>query len=250
MRLRPRPVGRGRAARAVGEEEADGDASPPHEGRDDPHRDEVEARVAQRLHRHLLAVEAEPAAEGAVPEVEDLVDVGEVLPGRRPAVRAREAEGDAAEVQAMGVGAEPLDLGRPPVARDVRVADRAPVRVELREAEALDREAPRVGGGVPAPLGEGAERNRLVVGLGKGLEAGRVGGERELAVPDRERRTGVEGLQGGVVAADERVSIDPLRRTRGRRPGEDDSVGEHGQHQGRRKEEPHERHLALIIVRI
>ena len=215
VRLRPRPVRRGRTARAVGEAQADRDAPPPDEGRDDPYRDEVQARVAERLHRHLLPVEAEAAAERAVPQVEHLLDVGEVVAGRLAPVGVREAEADAAEVQPVRVGPQPLDLRRPSVARDVRVADLPPVRVELREAEPLDRPAGRVRGGVPAPLRERAERDRLVVGLGEGLEAGRVGGECELAVPDRQGRLRVEGPQDRAVAIDEGPPVDRGRRRRG-----------------------------------
>ena len=74
----------------------------------------------------LLPVEAEAAAERAVPQVEHLLDVGEVVAGRLAPVGVREAEADAAEVQPVRVGPQPLDLRRPSVARDVRVADRRP----------------------------------------------------------------------------------------------------------------------------
>ena len=208
VRLRPGPVRCGRVARAVGEANADRDAPPPDERRDDPHRDEVQARVAERLHRHLFSLEPEAAAERAVPEIEDLLDAGDVRGRRGSAVLEGQPEADAAEVQAMGVLPQPLDLGRPAVARDVRVAGGVPVPLERREAEPVDRPAGRVGGGVPAPLRQGAEGDRLVVGLGEGLEAGRVGGEGDLAVPDRQGRPGVEGPDDRAVAIDEGVPID------------------------------------------
>ena len=230
VRVRPGPVRGGGRSRAVGEAEADGDPPEPHEPRDDANRDEVEGRVAQSLHRDRLAFDPEAAAQDAVPQVEGLLDVGEIVARRRPAVPEGEAEADAAEVQPVRVGAEPLDLGRPPVAGNVGVADRATVRVELREPEALDREALRVGGGVPAPLRERAERDRLVVGLGERLEARSVGGEGELAVPDRQGRLRVEGPQHGLVAIHQGVPVD--REGRGGGPGAGEGGGE-GQGQAR-----------------
>jgi hypothetical protein len=143
--------------------------------------------MTQRLDLHGLAVEPEAAPQDAVPEVEDLLHVPQVLACRLATVGARQPKADAPQVEAVGVRAQPLDLGRPAVARDVRVAHLSPARLELREAETLDRPAARVGRRVPAPLRERAEGDRVVVGLGEGLEPGRVGGEGQLPVADGKR---------------------------------------------------------------
>jgi hypothetical protein len=93
--------------------------------------------VAQRLHLDRLALQPEAAPEDSIPEIERLLDVGQVLGPRLPAVGADQAEADAAEVEPVGIGPQPIDLRRPAVARDVRVADLSPARVVLGEAEAL-----------------------------------------------------------------------------------------------------------------
>ena len=209
--LGPRPVGRRGVPRAVGEAEAEGQPSSADQGGDGPHRDEIEVRMAERLDLDGLALQPEAAPEDAVPEVEGLLDVRHVLARRLPAVGEGQPEADAAEVEAVGVGAEPLDLGRPAIARDVRVPHLSPVRGEFREVEALDRPALRVGRRVPAPLRERAEGDRVVVGLGERLEPGRVGGEGELPVADGQRRLDVEGAQGRVVASHQGAAVDHAR---------------------------------------
>jgi hypothetical protein len=76
--------------------------------------------------------------------VSSKTDVGEILDAGRSAVGESEPKADAPEVEPVRVPAQPLDLGCPPVAGDVRVADTpAAAGFELREQEAVD--VPAVG---------------------------------------------------------------------------------------------------------
>ena len=202
------PVGRGRVASPVREAQPDRDLPAPDERRDDAHRDRVQPRMAQGLDVHLLTVQAEAAAEHAPPQVEDLLDVLDVVTRRLAPVPQPQPEADASQVESVRVLAQPLDLGCALVAGDVGVPDLVAARVELGEAKAVDRIALGVGRGVPAPLRERAERDRLVVGFSERLQAGRVGSEGELAVADRERRARVEAAQHRIVAGDERLPVD------------------------------------------
>ena len=116
---------------AVGEAQPDRDLPARDERRDDAHGDASRRGWHERLDLDRLAVEPEAAAQRRRPT------------GRAPArrrvrssrVAARpsaqpQPEADAAQVQPVRVPAQPLDLGRAPVAGDVRVADLAAVRVE------------------------------------------------------------------------------------------------------------------------
>ena len=171
----------------------------PSERRPDAHADTVHRRVTHGFHVHRLAIEPEVADDDAVPEVERLADLGEVGGRGRRAVRARQPEADSPEVQAVRVGAEPVDLGRA-VAGNIRVADHAAVAGELLEGEPVDVPAVGIRRGVPAPLGLRAERDGLLVQRRERLQAGCVDGERELAVADREGRFRVDRRQRHVVA--------------------------------------------------
>ena len=61
-------------------------------------------------------------------------------------------------------------------------------------------------------MGKRAERNRLVEGLGKRLQAGHVGRERKLAIADGERRFGIELLDDRIVPRDQGPAVDRLAR--------------------------------------
>ena len=228
VRLRPRPVRRRLLAAAVGKAQPDPDLSASDERRDDAHSDRVAGGMAEGLDHDLLAVQPEARQQRPVPELETLLDLLHVLRGRLAPVLQSEAEADPPEVQPVRVAPQPLDLGRALVARHVGVGDLAAVRLERREAEAVDRVAVRVGVRVPRPLRQRAERDAFVVRLGEGLETGCVDGEGELAVADRERRAGVEAAQHGRVAAHERAAVDRLLRGRSyaEARGDDDRQGE------------------------
>ena len=149
-------------------------------------------RMADGFDFDRLAFEAKVAHQDAFPESQRLANFRQIFGLGAGAVGLGEAETEPAEVEAVRIGPQPGDFGRAAVARDVGVADLAAVGVELAEVELFDRPAVRIGSRVPAPMGERAERDRLVVRFGKGLQAGHVGRKRELAVADREGRFRIE----------------------------------------------------------
>lgn len=79
----------------------------------------------------------------------------------------------------------------------------------------------------------GRDAVALVVRV-EALQAGDVGGEAESDVAERERRPGIEGAEGGVVARDEDAAVDGGRRWSGRGGvGERDARGrEHAEQRG------------------
>ena len=92
--------------------------------------------------------------------------------------------------------------------RNIGIADFAPVAVEFGEMEFVYGPTVGVGNGVPGPLRKGTERSGFFEGFGKGLQAGAIGGEGELAVADGEWILGIELVEDGVVAGDEGMAID------------------------------------------
>ena len=105
------PVGGFDVAGAVGEMDFDGEPALGGEGGDDLDGEDVLGGVAEGLDIHGLAIEGEMAEDFAVPQVEGLLDIGEVVGLRGGAVGVGEDEADLAEVQAVGVGAEPGGFG-------------------------------------------------------------------------------------------------------------------------------------------
>ena len=112
---------------------------------------------------------------------------------RPAAVGLREPETDAAEVQPVRVRPQPFDLGRPPVARDVRVADLAAVAVELVDGGTAPCSSRPGWAQVCQPHCDSVPSGIVYsYASGERLQARHVGRERELAVAHGERRLGVE----------------------------------------------------------
>ena len=143
------------------------------------------------------------AGEDAGPEIEALVDVFEVVDGGEGAVGAGEFEAELPEAEAVGVGPEVLGGG---VVLESGVVDRATVGVEgfegIGELVALG-----VGEAVPAPVGEGAERDAFFVDGGEGLEAGDIDCHGEAPVAQGEGGEGIDGGGVGGVAGREGLAV-------------------------------------------
>ncbi len=200
------PVGHVDVAGGVGEEDFCGDLLFGEEGGFDADGKGVEDRVDGGADAHGLAEELEGGGDGAGPEVEGLVDVGEIGRGGGRAIRFFEEEGDATEVEVVGVFAEVVVEGGL-AGGGGGVADGAAVGVEVFHFVLIGVDVGACGEGMPAPGGGGAEGEVVVVRIGKGLEAGDVGSEGEVAVAEGEGGVGAEFLVVGVVAGDDGLAV-------------------------------------------
>ena len=147
------------------------------------------------------------AGDDAVPEVKRLADVGEIRRRGCRSVGARQRESNAPEMQAVRIGAQPVDLGGA-LAGDVGVPNRATVAVEGLERQRVDGPSVRVRPRVPAPLGQRTEGNRLLVLVRERLEPRHIHRERKLPVADTERRLDVERRERRVVPRHECMPVD------------------------------------------
>ena len=146
----------------------------------------------------------------------------------------RQIQAEPPQREAMRVLAQPLDLGL------LRLLPVAQVRVLLRLAPHLDghfslreREALRIRKAVPGPLRLGHQRHERRILLRKGLQAGDVRRERQVAVAHHEGRGLVDRGDRGVVAGDQRVPVDgrgdrKLRRYQSRKQANEYAAWKHG----------------------
>jgi hypothetical protein len=209
VRIRMAPIGGSCITGTVREMDLDAEALRFYQRGRDVHGNGVGVGRADGLHINGLAVEFEVANDFAVPEVEGLGDVGQIVRLGEGAVRFFQDETDLAEVQAMRVGAEPFDFGRLLVVRDVGVGDGAAIEIGVElELKGVDAPVVRVGCGVPTPIGKCAERDGVLEGVAESLQASGVYGEGEFAVADGEGVVNVELVEDDVVAGDEGVAVD------------------------------------------
>src|SRR5437879_2595514 len=108
---------------AVWEFERDSDAA----GRDDPHGDQVARGMTHRLHFERSAIVLEMAKDNAVPQVQRLLNVAHRVRRRLTTV---EQQSNAAEMESMRIGAQPIAFGSSWL-RHVGVAHFATEDVEL-----------------------------------------------------------------------------------------------------------------------
>ena len=156
--------------------------------------------MAGRLHHHALAVPLELAAQRAGPQVEG-------LHGRGDVAGLVDQEADLSQVQPVRVLAQPVVQLHLPLGA-TGVPHLAPIGVEHGQPEIRGAFSARVGNRMPAPLRHCAQRHLLVVERRESLQAGEVGGERELAIAHRERGAAVEDTQHRVVSLDHAAPAD------------------------------------------
>ena len=208
VRIRLAPVRRRRVAGAVGKMNPDGEPPLCQQCRLDMNRNGVQLRIANRFDIHRQAVKLEMAGDYAVPQVQLLLDVRQIIRLRGRAVGVFQDEADLPEMEPVRIFAEPFDLRRLLIVRLVGV--RHPPAVQIREfleLEFVNVPAVRIRRRVPAPVRQRAERRRVLKRLREGLQAGRVHREGELAVADGQRIGRVEIRQHHVVPRDERVPV-------------------------------------------
>ena len=208
MRVRMVPIRRHRLARAVGK--MDLNRQPPrlHQRRFHMNGNRIQFRVTDRFHVHPLAVEFEMTGDFAVPQIQPLFDVRQIIRPRRRTIGVFQDEPDLAEVEAMRVVAQPCDFRRHSVFPARRHKARAAVQVGKRlEREFVNVPAIRVRDRVPAPIRQRAERRGFFKRRGKCLQPGRVHREGEPPVADRQRIGRVEICQHHIVPRDQRVPV-------------------------------------------
>jgi hypothetical protein len=120
-----------------------------------------------------------------------------------------EMQSQPAEIEAMRVFAQPLDvfgLGLVPIAQR-RIVAGAAFHFE-RHLRLLDGESLGIRKTVPAPLRLCQQRHQWRVLILEGLQTGDIGREPDAAVAHHERRRGIHGGDGGAVSFHERLTID------------------------------------------
>jgi hypothetical protein len=165
-----------------------------------PHRQQVQLRMASRLHHYPLAVPLKLAAQRAAPQVQR-------LPGRGDVAGLFDHEADLSQVQPVRVLAQPVVQWNLPL-RTAGVPDLAPVGIEHGQPEIRGALSARVGYGVPAPVRQGTERHLLVVERRESLQPGEIGRERELAVAHRQRGPAVEPAEHRIVTRHHTAPVD------------------------------------------
>src|SRR5450759_4497562 len=162
----------------------------------------------------------------AVPQIQRLLDVRQIIRPSQRTVCMGEPETDLAEVQPVRIVAQPFDFGRLVVAGHVAIRHEPPVQIgEFLELKGINAPAVRVRNRVPAPVGQCAERRCLRERFGKSLQARRVNGEGKFAVADGQRIAGIELMQRDIVPRHERMTVNRLvrrERRRGAQADEDD----------------------------
>ena len=143
--------------------------------------------------------------EDAVPHVEGLVDVRDIL-------QRQSGEADDAQVQPVRVDAEILRSAvfAGGAAELAGVEFLVPAAEIIAAQDFVEGVFLRVGEGVPAPLGLGSERNAQAVVLREGLQAGYVGRIGEFSVAHRKGSQRIHGVQVGVVPGDQGFAVDAL----------------------------------------
>ncbi|OPZ71804.1 MAG: hypothetical protein BWY83_00972 [bacterium ADurb.Bin478] len=113
---------------------------------------------------------------------------------------------DAAQMQTMGIGAQPL---RRRVVHSGGVLDLTAVGVHrlIRRIKAMND---GIRSGVPAPLRQGRQGDGFLIQLWKGLQSGGICGKSELAVAHGQGRPEIHGLVDRIMAADQSPAIDPF----------------------------------------
>src|SRR5262249_39434377 len=156
--------------------------------------------------RHRLPLKFESAGQHASPQIEPLLDVGDVRdPGLR-AVGFRQPERDAAKMEPVRILAQPVVKLVLPFGAD-RVTDLTAIGVELYQAQRLRIEPRRQRRAMPSPLGDPAERRPLLIPFRKSLQPSHVRVYREFAVADRQRRQRIELSQHWAVTLNERHAV-------------------------------------------
>jgi hypothetical protein len=128
MRVRLAPIRRLHVARAVGKMNLN--CQPPCFSSGDSTRTAMRIQfwIANGFHFHRLAVEFEMADNFAVPQIQRLLDVRQIIRLRQRAVGVFEDETDLAEVQPVRIGAQPFDFRRLLVVRHVGIRHERPFR--------------------------------------------------------------------------------------------------------------------------
>src|SRR6185503_12659469 len=119
-------------------------------------------------------------------------------------------ESDLSQMESMRVLAQPgvkfaLTFGARPI------ADPPAVSFVLRQAKRSWVESRSERRAVPAPVRHRAERHRSVVLSRECLQSCDIGGKRELAIPDCERRKRIEPVKQRAVTTNQRLPVDSCR---------------------------------------
>src|SRR6266536_6524110 len=175
------PVGGAHLWRAVGEGQAH--CQPPlvNQARFNAHGQEIKFRMNRRADHHRSSLELEAARQNARPEVELLVNVGDVCKPGFSAVGPPQTKPDLAQVQSVRVLAQPreklvLSFGAS------LISNRPPVGVVIIQPKRPACEGVRTRSCVPTPLRQSTERHRFFVLAWERLKPRYIAGEGELAV--------------------------------------------------------------------
>ena len=198
------PVGRIDGCRAVGKVERNRQRLRRDKRRFHRYGNRVAGRMAAGPHVNRLSAEPERAIEEAGPQVEALADVADLFAPQHPAI---EEQSNSGKIQAMRVLAQPVKKRFLAFAAG-GIAHRPAVGVEIFQAQLRGGEAVRQGRAVPTPLRLHAQRDSGFVWLGERLQAGDIGGKRELAVADRKRTARVQVREGRIMPADKAPAVD------------------------------------------
>ena len=175
----------------------------------DPHRHFIAAGMHRRFDPDRRALHFKTTGQDPAPEIEFLFDVPQVFDGDFRSVGLRHFQSDPAQAEPMRVGPQVSGIGRRGGGAAGRIHHLVVVFLDRDELELVEAVAVGVGKTVPAPGAEDADWRRLFVVLGKGLQTGDVGIEREFAVADGQRAHRVDLPNHDVVAADQRVPVNP-----------------------------------------
>ena len=154
-----------------------------HQRRNNMHRHGILSGIAHRFHVHRFAIQLEMADNQAIPQIQHLMDVRQIIrPGRHP-IGMRQHKTDLAEVQPVRVFAEPLVFRRRLAGGDIGVRHGPAIQVGvLLEFIMINVPAVRIRNGVPAPVGKGPQRRGLGERFREGLQAGGIHGESKLPI--------------------------------------------------------------------
>jgi hypothetical protein len=173
--------------------------------------------VNRRFHLDRLTVECEAAVQAPGPEVEFLARVAQLLESGRRAVGTKQRQPQPAEIEAMRVLTQPLDvrgLGFIPMAK-CRVFARS-IAHGNRHQCVFDAEPLRIREAVPRPLRLGHQWHQRGVLVLEGLQPSNVRGEGDAAVADHQRRSRIDHRDPRAVAAHQGLAIDGRGRGRSR----------------------------------
>jgi nucleoside-diphosphate-sugar epimerase len=202
------PIGGHIATGAVRETQFDLHLAAGDERRNHPHCEHVPFRMADGLDLNQLVFKPKAAHQCAVPEIQCLLDLRQIVGFGGRAVRLGGQETHLAQVQPVRVAPEPFHLQRPAVAGNVRIAHLPSVAVEFRKMILFETPAVRVRKGMPAPLRERAQWDRSLKGLGKPLQSRHVGRERKFPVAHRKRGFDIELVEDRLVSGHPAVPVD------------------------------------------